>query len=292
MKKIPGIKTSGLALLLLCFGSVKAQNENFGFSAGPFAGVNFSYCGLDAREQKSFKISPEGGIRLKLDLSKHFGLTMAVGYTQKAKYYQYRYTNSFITDLTNSFFGSFIGDDLDTLIQDLVGTTSQFINDTIYSRVSGRVNIHYLQVPLMATLDVKNFSFSAGGYMGFKLGASATETLQQEFPLYTTFEPALTSDPSLELVSTFFTFAYPALKEPVVSEISNTEFVQTMDYGLMAEISGRFDQRCSFYLAGTMGLKNYSNNPIKYPGKHFTVSCGMGIGFGKIKGTRVPVKFL
>lgn len=297
MRSFSGIKTPGriaIGLVLFCFffGTAKAQNENFGISVGPYAGVNFSYSGLDAQEHKSFKISPEGSIRVRIDLTKHFGISTGVTYTQKAKYYQYQLTNSFFTDLSNSFLGGFLGEDLDSLIYDALGTTAGFINDTIYSNYTGRVNIHYLQVPLMATLDVKNFSFSAGGYMAFRLGGSATETLKQEFPMYTTFEPALTSDPTIEMFMGFFTGAYPAIKEPVTSEVTNIDFVNSMDYGLSAEVSGRFDKRCSIYIAATLGLKDYSNDPIKYPGRHFTVSAGMGIGFGKIKGTRVPVKLL
>jgi len=272
---------------LFLFKPVQAQNENFGLNVTPQANVIFSYCGLDAQEHKSFKIAPEAGIKVKLDISKHFGFTTGVFYNQKAKYYQYNATHSFFTDLANSFFGSF---GIDTLVEDIVGTTSEFINDTIYDHTTGRVNIHYLQVPLMATLDIKNFSFSAGVYLGFKIGASATETLEQDFPLYTTFSPIFESDPTLSLVSSFFTAAYPALKEPQISDIENITYVNSFDYGLMGEITGRFDQRFSMSLSATYGLTDYSNDPLRYPGKHFTISFGMGASFGKIKGAKVPVK--
>lgn len=290
MKLFLQIIKVGTILPLFLFQPVQAQNENFGLNFTPQAGINFSYCGLDAQENNSFKISPEGGIKIKLDLTNHFGITTGVGYTQKAKYYQYRETSSFFTDISNSLFGSFIDEDLDSLIYDVIGTTAEFINDTVYSYYSGRVNMHYIQVPLMATFDVKNFSFSAGAYIGFKIGVNATETLRQEFPLYNTFSPVL-QDSSLALVGSLFTFTYPALEEPVVSERANIDFVKSVDYGLMAEIAGRFDQRFSMYANATYGLSNYSNNPVVYPGKHFTVSFGMGMTLGKIKGTSVTPKF-
>lgn len=287
MKLLTYIKKVGLIIPLFLFKPVQAQNENLGLSFTPQANVLFSYCGLDAQEHKSFKISPEAGIKVKLDISKHVGFTTGVFYNQKAKYYQYQGTHSFFTDLANSFFGGF---GIDTLIEDVIGTTSEFINDTIYDHYAGRVNIHYLQVPLMATVDIKNFSFSAGAYLGFKIGASATETLEQDFPLYTTISPAFQSDPTLALVSTFFTAAYPALDKPVVTDIQNINYLNSFDYGLMAELTGRFDQRFSMSLSATYGLSDYSNDPARYPGKHFTVSFGMGASFGKVKGTLVPMK--
>lgn len=275
-------------VLVLGLTACAQKNEHFGLNFTPSAGVNFSYAGMDAQETRAFKISPEGGVAVKLDLTKHFGLTMGVYYTQRAKYYSYNSTESFFYGLTHSFFGSFSG--ADTIIEQALGVTAGYINDTIYSNYSGKVNIQYLQVPLMATLDLGHFSISAGGYVAWKLSASATETLTQRFPMLTTFQPTLATS-GIEPLFNLFTTQYTALDHPVVTTISDVSWVKSTDYGLMGDLTARFNERFTMSAKVSYGLGNYSNNPTLYPGKHFSVSTHLGFVLGKVKGTALPVRF-
>lgn len=289
MKPLSRLKTAGCLLVMVLSGIAHAQkNEHFGLSFTPRAAVNFSYAGLDDQETKSFKISPEGGIEVKLDLSKHLGITAGVYYTQRAKYYVYYKTQSFFTDLSNSFFGSIPG--ADTLIESFLGVTSDYVNDTIYSTYRGKVNIQYLQVPVMASLDLGDFSISAGAYIAFKLKARSLETLTQNFPLLKTFEPAL-SDSAIAPYIGLFTSQYTALNEPQISGSGILSWVNNMDFGLMGQLSARFSQRFQMATMVSYGLKNYSNNSGLYPGKHFSVSMSLGFTLGKIKGTALPTRF-
>lgn len=278
----------GVLLPLFCFMQVRAQNENLGVNFTPRAGVGFSYSGLDELEKKTFKICPDAGLEIKIDLHKNFGVTTGLYYNQKSKYYNYHSESSFFDDLSNSFFGG--SPEIEQFFEDLIGTTSDFVNDTIYSFYKGKSNISYLQLPIMATLDIKNFSFSAGGYFAFKVGGKSTEVLTQDFPLYTTFQPIL-SDSAIAPIIDFFLLAYPALETPQVSE-KEIDFVNSTDVGLQAEIAGRFNEHFKMAATVSYGLKNYAKDANTHPGKHFYISFNAGITFGKIKGTKVSAKLL
>lgn len=278
-------KVGAILPLFLC-SIVNAQNENLGVNFSPRAGIGFSYAGQDDLDKKSFKISPDAGLEIKIDLHKNFGITTGFFYNQKSKYYSYNSATSFFDDLANSFFGGF--GDLDTIFTSIIGTTSDFVNDSIYSNYKGKVNIHYLQIPIMATLDVHNFSVSAGGYFAFKMGAKSTESLKQEFPMYSTFKPAL-SDSSIAPLVDFFLMAYPALETPQTSEVT-PDFVNSSDFGLQFEVAGRFDEHFKMAATVSYGLKNYGLDENTHPGKHFYISFNMGVTFGKIKGTKVSAK--
>lgn len=270
--------------LFLCL-TVKAQENFKGFSFTPRVGMAFSYAGHDQIDKRAFKLCPDGGVELKLDISKHFSITSGVYYAQKAKYYSSSNAVSFFTALSNSFFG---GTGIDTVIKSIIGPAADFINDSIYTTYNGKTITHYIQVPLMATLDIKNFSVSAGGYVGFKLSASATEVMTQSFPMYRTFESTFT-DPSIAPLMGFFLAGYPALNGPVTSEV-HPDFIASTDYGLAFEIAGRFNDRYKVSSSAYYGLSNYSTNAIAYPGKHFTVNFNLGVTFGKIKGVKAAAK--
>jgi hypothetical protein len=285
MKNILNLKKVGLMVpLFLCITAWGQENVK-GFNFTPRVGMAFSYAGHDNIDTRSFKLCPDGGVELKLDLGKHFSITSGVYYAQKAKYYSSNNTVSFFSALNNSFFG---GTGIDTVIKAIIGPAADFINDSIYTKYSGKTVTHYIQIPLMATIDIKNFSVSAGGYLGIKLSASATEVMTQNFPMYNTFESTFT-DPSIAPFMNFFLAGYPALNGPVTSQV-HPDFIASTDYGLAFEIAGRFDDHFKMSSSVFYGLSNYSTNATAYPGKNFTINFNFGVTFGKIKGTKVSAK--
>jgi len=221
-----------------------------------------------------------------MDISKHIGITSGIFYMQKAKYYAFNTTQSFLTDIATSPFSG--GAATTDIILATLGTTATAINDTVYSNYSGKVNIHYMQIPLMVTYDIKNFSVSAGGYIGIKLGAKSTVALNQALPFLQTFDPLL-SDSTIAPIIGFFTMAYPGLNKPYIST-STPDFINSTDFGLMLELAERINERIKITASSTYGITNYSTDEKKYAGKHFTINFNIGVSFGKLKGAIISHK--
>lgn len=249
------LKTLAL-LLMIAFSPAVLFSQNF--SAGVKAGVNL--IPLEKTDLKGNLLAPginAGGV-FEWKVNDWFSLGTEVSFTTRKKTYETNSSSSFIQKLTSSFFYGMLPEDTRNLIDSLIGLNT-YINDKVYNKTNGAVNLGYIEIPLVARFNYKNLSVATGPYISFLVSSRVKEELNQRIPL---METATFLD-SIPIFTTFVKGLFPGYSTPYTSDIKTNKNLVTIDYGFIADISYRLNENFNIGVRYARGLTNY-RSPIMY----------------------------
>lgn len=265
------------SFLLVSLTIVSAQLK-LPFYIEPKIGANVMPYANNSFEGRTYKMGFNGGVDVEYPVTNWLSVKMGVNYSLKKKGYSYVEKSSFINTLSHSVFGSALGGgNLDSLLG-----LSHFINDTVYGTTKGTVNLSYLEIPLMASVNYKGLSLSAGGFFAFLLSAHSHEEFTQNIPALQTFAPLFDTIP---FASFLLGGAFPGYKNPVVKDNTDKSIYRSMDHGFVIDMTYTTEKNISFGVRYSQGLKNYRKTPLISPdvNRVWMVTIGYHFG-GTIKG--------
>lgn len=127
-----------------------------------------------------------------------------------------------------------------------------------YTDIDGRSSQNYIQMPIMADIQVGPLSCYGGVYLGYMIGSKTQEVETKRTPFTSTFNlnDVFGIDDEFDLFSSFL----PPPYESNYTESSNNSFLRDFDFGLKAGIGYQLDQ-VEVNFAYTYGLLDYRINP-------------------------------
>src|ERR1035437_9117468 len=260
------------SFLLVSLTIVSAQLK-LPFYIEPKIGANVMPYADNSFEGRTYKMGLNGGVDAEYPINNWLSVKLGINYSSKKKGYNYLEKTSFIKTLTSSFGGN-----------SLAGTIGNipYINDTVYSTTKGSVNLSYLEVPLMASVNYKGLSLSAGAFVAFLLKANSHEEMTQNIPALQTFGPLFDTIP---FASFLLDGVFPGYNNPVVKDNTDKSIYRSVDHGFVIDLTYTTEKNISFGVRYSQGLKNYRKTPLISPdvNRVWMVTIGYHFG-GAIKG--------
>lgn len=244
------------------------------FSYGPRLGLNLNPQPKSDVYKTSYLNSFNGGAFGSYRVNSWLSFKTELNFNTKKKTYQFQTKESFLDNLNTSF----LEGSIDT---SMITTAKQFINDTVYSNYKGSDALGFIELPLMATVNYKNFEIGAGFYVGYLMKAQNKEELNQDCALLDIVLPAIDTIQFIgPIVSSMLTYGYPGYKEPSVSESTDrTPYLRT-DYGFLSEVTYHTNDRLFFSFRYARGFQNYRVNVLRSKDVFNTFTLSMGYTFG------------
>jgi len=262
-----------LTTLALClyFGAI-AQ-----VSYGPRVGLNLNPEPKNDTYNYRYFTSPNIGFFGKYRINEWLSIKAEVNYNTKVKSYHYQTKESLLKNVSKS-----IGMAIDPSI---IGSIQKYLNDTVYSYYQGRDALGFIEFPIAASINYKQFELSAGGYFGYLTKVSNKQELNQKSALLDIILPAIDSIQFVgPLVTGILTSSYPGYKAPNKTESSNKAPYHKVDYGMITELTYHNSDRLFFSFRYTRGFQNYRISSLRKNDlfNTFTFSIGYSFGAGAI----------
>lgn len=225
-------KKYAISFFLVAMGhTLSAQN----WSVGPELGSN-AVMVEKSDLGRDYHLCWYAGIHGAYQVNEFFSVRSGVYFSQRKKMYQ-----SADTSALNVF-----GYDLNDL-----GIPG--VDFSVYSQTKGIVSLFGIEVPALATFNVKEFSFFAGPYMNFLVGAWSKERTDTQIPFLQTFDID-SLDPT-----GFISFLFPPPTSTRFSESSSVSNMRGFDFGFKTGMSYTHKAfRMNFYY--TFGIPDYRKN--------------------------------
>jgi hypothetical protein len=267
-------KGAFIFLLFLSSNTVFSQ-----FSFGPRVGLNLNPQSKSNVYGTEYLNSFNGGLMGRYRLNSWLSFKAEVNYNTKRKKYSFTTQESLLTNLNKTLDGL-----IDTSILNSAGS---FINDTVYSYYKGTDAARFVELPIMAYANYKNFEIGAGMYLGYLVKVNSKEELNQESALLDIILPAIDSIQFVgPLVSGILTSSYPGYKAPALNESSSKSAFRVLDYGFISEITYHTSDRLFFSFRYSRGFNNYRLNPIRSMDVYNTFTLSTGYTFGTSYNTK------
>jgi hypothetical protein len=251
------------------------------YSVAPRLGLNLNTEPFSEIYGYSYLNSFNGGVQGRYQLNKWFSIKTEINYNTKKKTYQYQTKQSLLKSFSNN-----LGGLIDT---SLISTIQPFLNDTIYSYHKGSDVLRFIELPVMATVNYKQFELSSGFYLGYLLKAFNKDELTQKSALLDMVLPAVDSIRFIgPLISGIINSSYPGYKSPYITESSNKSAYRAFDYGFIAELTYHSTDRLFFSFRYARGFQNYRVTALRSNDVYNTFTFSLGYTFGTPVGTQKP----
>lgn len=226
--------------------------------------------------QNNFKLGFDAGVSAAYKFNKTFSLKTELLFTQKGKSYSYQTKQSLLSNF-NGLLGSFI----DTT---LIGSVQGFVDDGVYSNYRGYNKLTYLEIPLLAEVNIYKFKLTAGPYIGFLIAAKNKEELKQDIPLLDLLSPGIDSlGFAAFLVKGLISSTFPGYNQTQVTESSETAAFTQLNYGYMIRLSYEIHKNTFLEARYTSALNSYLTDPEqKISLSSFSLGLSYAIGIKKM----------
>ena len=217
-----------ISLLIILLNSIYVNAQLY---IGPEVGTNL----ITMRNKdigKEFNLGWHGGIRTSYFFSDYFSLTGGVYFTEKRQAY-----SSLDTAAVEVF-----GFSLEDLIPG--------INLDQYTSTIGSVSQYYIQIPIMASYKLDNFSLSAGPFVGFMIRAWSREESSTDVPFLKVIDMSTIDSTG------FLTALLPPAESTTFTETSSKSNLRIFDYGFKAGLSYQVNS-LGFNLSYLFSLTDY-----------------------------------
>jgi hypothetical protein len=248
-----------ITLLSLCFFVQLSFSQKI--SIGPELGMNFIKTEknkLGTNFQPAWYSSISANYQINNWLSIKGGLT----YNQKIK----SYSNA---DTTINPTLALIG--LDSI---------NGIDLRTYSTTNGRHALNFIQLPIMASFTLKDFSFNLGGYVGYMFNSRTKESYEEKTPFMSTFDIS-----SIDPTGVFIADLLPPAQKSEFTETSNIRYINRLDFGIKTGMTYTMNE-LNFNVSYLYGFNNYSNSypsTITLNHHYFQMSISYLFDFSKQK---------
>lgn len=261
-----------LFIIVLLFSGVLFSQE---IRLGPKAGLNFNKVEKTELKGNLYAQGFQSGGTFEYWFNSRFSLSADLLYTSKMKGYEINETSSLSKSISPILF--FLPDTVFGFSpQSLIGSASQYVNDTVYSKTRGTVKLGYIEFPVMAKFHCKGFIFSAGPYLAKLVSNKATEELTRDVPLYNALEPSADSVPFLPQL---LDYIFPGIEKPKITEDINSSDVKMYDFGFITDLTYKTSGNLTFGIRYTQGLSGYRSPELKKNDYLSTISFSLGYLF-------------
>ncbi|HET6244085.1 MAG: outer membrane beta-barrel protein [Bacteroidetes bacterium] len=230
----------------------RAQKTSYGLKAGlnliPIETPSVDY-------GKVLKPGLNAGIYFNYKFNKHLSLQPELYYTYKTSSYSRTDTTSLLKivqmlDVVNT--------------DDLAGFLGYF-DLNVYQRTEARVNMNYIELPLILTYSAFNFlDLSLGVYGSYLVSAKSFITYKEDIPLLDATH-LIDSFPQAGFV---IQSLYPAYKEAQTSEMPSKNRFSSFDLGFTGNISFKMENDLCISFRYTRGMWNYNEETFSSKNAH------------------------
>ena len=261
-----------LLVAAACFTKTKAQE--FQFNYGPRVGLTVMPVEKNETLGTSFQLGFIGGAYFSYNISNRFSIRPELNYSLKKQFS----TSADTTDVLSGL-GDLVGQGLEGI------ELPEGINLNAYSNTRSQHTLHYIEIPVLATVHLSNVKISAGPYVGMLVGAKTISETKQDIPLFSIIDLG----EQIPFFDFFVNSLFPGYNEPITSETSGTSNFNKIDLGAIADITYQLDNNLSFGIRYQQGFidfrKNYSGD--KKLQSSLQVLLGYNFGKKKTEGPRV-----
>lgn len=217
-------------------------------TVGPELGINIIPLG-ESNVGTNYQLGFHLGANVTYSYSNNWKISSGLFITQKKMSYSYSSTYPVAIHFT------------ELINMGLVDSTQLFtflntpgVNDQAQQETRGVISEWFLEIPVMANYQYKNFNFLLGPYMGVLLAGKKKEEVRTIIPLFSAYDLSFL-DPSG--VSALF---LPPADETIASEESTTENLRTVDFGLNTGLGYQVDA-LHFNLLYSFSFLDYRDEP-------------------------------
>lgn len=261
-------------LLALIFSSVTFGQR---FSVGGRAGLNVMPLENTDLKGHLYSLGYHAGATADYKVNEWFSISTEIDFTTRKKSYELYDTSSFIETLSANPLLSFLGVDINDIL-DSLGGIDNYVNDNVYNTTRGITSLGYIKIPILANFNYKDLYFSVGPYVSFLVSAKSTEEFSQHIPIVET----MTGLDTIPFYPMIIKATFPGYSTPVTSNINGDKNIRKIDCGIIAGISYRLDNNFTVGFRYTQGLLNYRSTEI-YKNDYLS-SFSFSIGYSiKIK---------
>lgn len=229
-----------------------AQNISYGIRAG----VNLIPIQPKTIDH-SFLLKPglNAGVYLNYRINKSLSLQPELLYSYKTTSYSKTDTSSLL-EIVQMF------EDINA--EDLSEVTDYF-DMNVYQRTQARVNMNYIELPIMLAYTPFDFlNISAGIYGSYLISAKSFITYKEDIPLLESTN-LLDSFPEAAF---FIQGLFPAYNEAQTSQISSKSRFSSFDFGVVSSISIKTEKDIIINLRYTRGMWNYNEETFSTKNVH------------------------
>lgn len=229
-------------LLTVCFLFVNAQDK---YTFGPRLG--FTLIPIERTENlgTNFQFGFNGGAYFNYHFNNKFSLRPELNYSLKKQ----TTTQSDTSDLLNS-----LGGGLGFNIGDL--NLPEGINLNVYSNTKNLHSLHYIEIPVLASVQFSNIQISAGPYAGFLLAAKTKSETRQEIPALSLVDLG----DQIPFIDFFINTLFPGYNEPVTDVATGTSGFRKIDVGIIGDITYQLENNFNFGIRYQQGLIDFREN--------------------------------
>jgi hypothetical protein len=269
-------------ILLLIAIATTSYSVGAQISAGPVLGTNLSRVENFSINKEMLRPGIYGGLYTNYKFNDWFSVGLEAAWSEKSETFfnSERYSSFAKLQTALSMIYPELPD-IGELIEMMTGVTGITFNDTITESNNGMVTFKSIELPLTARFTYKKFSFDAGGYYSFLIGAKTENTFLQESPLFEMIP--MESLNMIPMLPQFISMTFPALNEPQFSTSTSTKYFAQGDYGLVAGFSYKPDDFLTLSLRYTHGLAQKLSPMLPSDKTHSTIRFSIAYNiFGKV----------
>ncbi|MDQ3191648.1 MAG: PorT family protein [Bacteroidota bacterium] len=228
---------------LLISYSAKAQKNSYGIRAG----LNLIPVQSNTLEHNNLlKPGLNAGIYYNYHINEQISLQTELYYTFKTSSYSSTDTASLLSLIEMSGINT----------EDLGGVIGYF-DLNVYQRTNAKVNMNYLELPLMFNYDPFNFiNFGLGVYGSYLISSQNFISYKEDIPLL----DATNLLDSFPEASMLVNFMYPAYNQAQSSQKPSKNRYTSFDFGFVTDITLKTEKDIFLSFRYTRGLIKYSSN--------------------------------
>ncbi len=253
-------------ITVVCLFKIKAQEYQFNY--GPRVGLLVMPVEKTETLGTNFQLGFNGGAYFSYNFSNRFSIRPELNYSLKKQFS----ANADTTDILNAL-GNLAGQGLGGI------ELPEGINLNAYSNTRNRHTLHYIEIPVLATVHLSNVKISAGPFVGMLAGAKTNSETTQNIPLFSIIDLG----EQIPFFDFFVNTLFPGYNEPVTSETSGASSFNKLDAGVIADLTYQLDNNFNFGIRYQQGFIDFRKNYEGDKKLQSSLQILLGYNFGKKK---------
>lgn len=262
------MKKSIVILFITVASLIETKAQEHQFNYGPRAGLTVMPVEKNETLGANFQLGFNGGAYFSYNLSNRFSIRPELNYSLKKQFS----TSADTTDVLNTL-GDLVG-------QGIAGINlPEGVNLNAYSNTRSRHTLHYVEIPVLATIHISNVKISAGPFVGMLIGAKTNSETKQDIPLFSIIDLG----EQIPFFDFFVNSLFPGYNELVTTEASGTSAFNKIDAGVIADLTYQLDNNFNFGIRYQQGFIDFRKNYEGDKKLQSSLQILLGYNFGKKK---------
>lgn len=254
--------------VLLFSTEVMGQQKRLSF--GPRIGPAIIPVEKTESEHRNYRLGLSGGAYVDVVMHPIFSVRAEVNYTLRRQIDIGTDTLSLL-DNVGGLFG------LDTSLFALPAG----INLNVYSTTTHNFNLHYIDIPLLGVVHLRNMKIMAGPYLSVLAGATDRSVLKQDIPVLSLVD--LNALGNFPFIDVFINQLFPGYTSPSVDDIRGTAGLKKIDIGITADITYQLENNLNMGIRLQRGFIDFRRSPTGESKFNTSWQFLLGYRFGKAR---------